>query len=176
MPTASEIAEFDTEELERQLSETRRELFNLRFQLATGQLDNFSRIRHVRKDVARMMTELRIREIAEAEGLALDEIPIHQAAARRRSEDEALGRSKTTAAERRAAARAEAAAEEEADLAIDEDELAEEVADDDGMPVEPVRDEVTDADPAETEAAETEAAETEAAETEAVDAEEKRDG
>ena len=43
MATAAEIAEYDTEELERQLGETRRELFNLRFQLATGQLDNFSR-------------------------------------------------------------------------------------------------------------------------------------
>jgi large subunit ribosomal protein L29 len=162
MATATDIAEFDTEELERQLNETRRELFNLRFQLATGQLDNFSRIRHVRKDVARMMTELRIREIAEAEGLALDQIPIHQAAARRRSEDEALGRSKTTAAERRAAARAEEAAEDDSAPTIDEDELAEEVADDDGMPVVgTARDEVTDAD---------------ADETEAADAEEKRDG
>jgi large subunit ribosomal protein L29 len=162
MATATDIAEFDTEELERQLNETRRELFNLRFQLATGQLDNFSRIRHVRKDVARMMTELRIREIAEAEGLALDQIPIHQAAARRRSEDEALGRSKTTAAERRAAARAEEAAEDDSAPTIDEDELAEEVADDDGMPVlGTARDEVTDAD---------------ADETEAADAEEKRDG
>ena len=43
MATAAEISEYDTEELERQLVETRRELFNLRFQLATGQLDNFSR-------------------------------------------------------------------------------------------------------------------------------------
>ena len=110
MATAAEIAEYDTEELERQLAETRRELFNLRFQLATGQLDNFSRIGHVRKDVARMMTELRIREIAEAEGLALDDLPGHRAAARRRSEDEALGRDKTTASERRAKAKAEAAA------------------------------------------------------------------
>jgi large subunit ribosomal protein L29 len=135
MATASEISEFDTEELERQLSETRRELFNLRFQLATGQLDNFSRINHVRKDVARMMTELRIREIGEAEGLAMDDLPGHRAAARRRTEDEALGRDKTTASERRAKAKAEAADEHEGhdhgDL--DEDELAEEIADDDGM-------------------------------------------
>jgi large subunit ribosomal protein L29 len=146
MATAAEVSEYDTEELERQLSETRRELFNLRFQLATGQLDNFSRINHVRKDVARMMTELRNREIAEAEGMAMDELPAHQAAARRRTEDEALGRSKTTASERRAAARAEEQADEddaddavEADAEVedevDEDELAEEVADDDGMPV-----------------------------------------
>ncbi len=144
MPTATEIAEFDTEELERQLNETRRELFNLRFQLATGQLDNFSRIRHVRKDIARMMTELRIREIAEAEGMAMEELPIHRAAARRRSEDEALGRSQTTAAERRAAARA--AEESDEGEAIDEEELAEEVADDDGMPPIPDAEAGTDVD------------------------------
>jgi large subunit ribosomal protein L29 len=137
MATAAEISEYDTEELERQLGETRRELFNLRFQLATGQLDNFSRINHVRKDVARMMTELRIREIGEAEGLTLDDLPGHRAAARRRTEDEALGRDKTTASERRAKAKAEAEAGDEPEPGeaepIDEDELAEEVADDDGM-------------------------------------------
>src|SRR5208282_3944166 len=65
MATAAEISEYDTEELERNLGETRRELFNLRFQLATGQLDNVSRLNNVRKDVARMLTELRNREIAE---------------------------------------------------------------------------------------------------------------
>ena len=139
MVTAAEIADYDTEELERQLGDTRRELFNLRFQLATGQLDNFSRINHVRKDVARMLTELRNREIAEAEGMAMDELPAHLAAARRRTEDEALGRSRTTASERRAAARAaeEAEADQDADGTdlLDDDELAEEVADDDGMPV-----------------------------------------
>jgi len=140
MVTAADIAEYDTDELERQLGETRRELFNLRFQLATGQLDNFSRLNHVRKDVARMMTELRTREIAEAEGLAMAELPAHQAAARRRSADEALGRDRTTAAERRAAARAaeeQASGEQAGDGAagpMDEDELAEEAADDDGMP------------------------------------------
>jgi large subunit ribosomal protein L29 len=136
MPTAAEISDYDTEELERQLGETRRELFNLRFQLATGQLDNFSRLNHVRKDVARMMTELRIREIAEAEGMALEDTPAHQAAARRRDEDAKLGRDQTTASERRAAARAAEEAEADADAdPIDEDELAEEVADDDGMAV-----------------------------------------
>jgi len=128
MVTAAQISEYDTEELERQLTETRRELFNLRFQLATGQLDNFTRLTSVRKDVARMLTELRNREIAEAEGLALDQLPAHQAAARRRSEDEALGRDRTTASERRAAARAEAEAEEPeataAERSDDEDEDA----------------------------------------------------
>ena len=108
MATAAEISEYDTEELERQLGETRRELFNLRFQLATGQLDNFSRLNHGRKAGARMRTELRNREIAEAEGLSLDQLPAHKAAARRRDEDEAKGRDRSTASERRAAARAEA--------------------------------------------------------------------
>jgi large subunit ribosomal protein L29 len=137
MATAAEISEYDTEELERQLGETRRELFNLRFQLATGQLDNFSRINHIRKDVARMMTELRIREIGEAEGLVPEELPVHLAAARRRSKDQALGRDRSTASERRAAAKADAEAAEVASdpdaLDEDPDELAEEVADDDGM-------------------------------------------
>jgi len=121
MATAAEISEYDTEELERQLGETRRELFNLRFQLATGQLDNFSRMNHVRKDVARMLTELRNREIAEAEGLAFDQLPAHRAAARRRDEDEAKGRDKSTASERRAAARAEAEAVEDHDHDHDHD-------------------------------------------------------
>jgi large subunit ribosomal protein L29 len=127
MVTSAQISEYDTEELERQLNETRRELFNLRFQLATGQLDNFTRIGNVRKDVARMLTELRNREIAEAEGLALDQLPAHQAAARRRTEDEALGRDRTTASERRAAARAEAETEEPE--AADEDSPADEDVD-----------------------------------------------
>jgi large subunit ribosomal protein L29 len=123
MVTSLEISEYDIEELETQLSETRRELFNLRFQLATGRLDNFSRLNHVRKDVARMMTELRAREIAEAEGLAEEEIPAHRAAARLRSEDAALGRTRTTASERRAAARAEAEAAEAGDEIDDDDQL-----------------------------------------------------
>ena len=61
------------------LSESRRELLNLRFQLATGQLDNPSRMGQVRRDVARILTILREREIAEAEGT-----PVPTAALRRR--------------------------------------------------------------------------------------------
>jgi large subunit ribosomal protein L29 len=137
MATAAQISEYDIEELERQLGETRRELFNLRFQLATGQLDNFSRINHVRKDIARMLTELRNREIAEAEGLAVDQLPAHQAAARRRSEDEALGRSETTASERRAAARADVveSATDDAGATVDQDESAADEDGDDGTAV-----------------------------------------
>jgi large subunit ribosomal protein L29 len=68
MPNASELRELDDEELESRLSEYRREMLNLRFQLATGQLDNVVRLGVVRKDVARVLTILRDREIALAEG------------------------------------------------------------------------------------------------------------
>jgi large subunit ribosomal protein L29 len=68
MPTALELRELDDEELENRLSEYRREMLNLRFQLATGQLDNVTRLSVVRKDVARVLTVLRDREIALAEG------------------------------------------------------------------------------------------------------------
>ncbi|MGH9288374.1 MAG: 50S ribosomal protein L29 [Acidimicrobiales bacterium] len=49
--------------------ETKDELFKLRFQLATGQLSNYARIGQVRKDIARLETELRAREITAAEAL-----------------------------------------------------------------------------------------------------------
>ena len=68
MPTATELRELDDEELENRLSEYRREMLNLRFQLATGQLDNVVRLSVLRKDVARVLTVLRDREIALAEG------------------------------------------------------------------------------------------------------------
>ena len=58
----------DTHLLER-LSDAKEELFNLRFQLVTGQLENFARVGQVKKDVARMLTELRAREIDAAEAL-----------------------------------------------------------------------------------------------------------
>jgi large subunit ribosomal protein L29 len=59
----------DHELLER-LADARRELFNLRFQLATGQLDNTSRLGAVRHDIARLSTFVREREIAAAEALS----------------------------------------------------------------------------------------------------------
>ena len=56
----------DTDLIER-LAEAKEELFNLRFQFATGQLDNPARLGQVRRDIARVLTELRAREIAAAE-------------------------------------------------------------------------------------------------------------
>lgn len=63
----SEIHESTVADLEQRLKETRQELFNLRFQLATGQLDDTGRIKAVKKDIARVLTEIRMREIEAAE-------------------------------------------------------------------------------------------------------------
>jgi large subunit ribosomal protein L29 len=68
MPSAFELRELDDVELEDRLGDYRKELLNLRFQLATGQLDNAARVGQVKRDVARVLTILRDREIALAEG------------------------------------------------------------------------------------------------------------
>ncbi|MGH2702342.1 MAG: 50S ribosomal protein L29 [Actinomycetota bacterium] len=60
----SDIRELPVSELNERLDETREELFNLRFQLATGQLDNYRRVRLLRRDIARVKTVLRERELA----------------------------------------------------------------------------------------------------------------
>lgn len=64
---AAEVRELDTEELHVKIAELKEELFNLRFQLATGQLDNHKRIQQVKRDVARIRTILRERDFAVAE-------------------------------------------------------------------------------------------------------------
>jgi ribosomal protein L29 len=61
---AEKIRELTDEELVRKVSDYKEELFNLRFQVATGQLDNPMRIRDVRKNIARCKTILRQREIS----------------------------------------------------------------------------------------------------------------
>ena len=60
---APEIREMSDHDLESKLKESRVELFNLRFQHATGQLDNPGRIGSVKKDIARLHTEVRAREL-----------------------------------------------------------------------------------------------------------------
>ena len=63
----AELRSLSDTDLVQRLAESREELFNLRFQNATGQLDSPSRIQQVRKDIARLNTILRQREIALAE-------------------------------------------------------------------------------------------------------------
>jgi large subunit ribosomal protein L29 len=60
---ANELRELHNDELETRLGEAKEELFNLRFQTATGQLDNNRRLRTVRHDIARIYTILREREL-----------------------------------------------------------------------------------------------------------------
>ena len=63
----AELRSLSDADLVQRLAEAREELFNLRFQNATGQLDSSSRIGQVKKDIARLNTILRQREIALAE-------------------------------------------------------------------------------------------------------------
>ena len=60
----AEIRELSDEQLGEKLKVNRAELFNLRFQMATSQLDNTSRVSTVKKDIARILTEQRARQIA----------------------------------------------------------------------------------------------------------------
>jgi large subunit ribosomal protein L29 len=60
---ASELRELNDEELVLRLRESKEELFNLRFQMATGQMDNNRRLRTVRHEIARIYTVMREREL-----------------------------------------------------------------------------------------------------------------
>jgi large subunit ribosomal protein L29 len=70
---AAELRELPEDELVARMESAKEELFNLRFQLATGQLDNPARMRQVRHDVARIATVLREREIEEELDAIVDE-------------------------------------------------------------------------------------------------------
>ncbi len=61
---ANDIRDLASSEIELKVKSLKEELFNLRFQLATGQLENTARIREVRKAIARMKTVIREREIS----------------------------------------------------------------------------------------------------------------
>ncbi|BAK45507.1 50S ribosomal protein L29 [Eggerthella sp. YY7918] len=61
---AAEIHELSADDLQAKLKEARAELFNLRFQMATSQLDNTARVKQVKKDIARIQTEMRARELS----------------------------------------------------------------------------------------------------------------
>lgn len=61
--TTEKLAELDDAELGTKLREAKEELFNLRFQSATGQLENSARLKAVKRDIARIYTVLREREL-----------------------------------------------------------------------------------------------------------------
>jgi large subunit ribosomal protein L29 len=71
--SATELRDATTEDLVAKLGDAKKELFNLRFQAATGQLESHGRLRAVRKDIARIYTVMRERELgitAEPDGAA----------------------------------------------------------------------------------------------------------
>ncbi len=69
----AELHELQSDELIEALYEAREEKFNLRFQVATNQLDNTARIKVVKKDIARILTEMRQRESAPSSTEAVEE-------------------------------------------------------------------------------------------------------
>jgi large subunit ribosomal protein L29 len=109
----AELRELGEEELLERLESLKEELFNLRFQLATGQLDNPMRIKQVRHEVARILTLLRERDFEPELGEEPQEV-VEEAPARSRRERRA-----------RAAAKAEAAQTEAAETEVVEPDAAE---------------------------------------------------
>ena len=73
MAAAAELRELADDQLLDQLGESKQELFNLRFQIATGQLENSAQISQVKRDIARINTVLREREIAAAEATTVED-------------------------------------------------------------------------------------------------------
>ena len=67
MSSAADLREADESELETRLADAKQELFNLRFQMVTGQQDNSAMLRTTRREIARILTVLREKEIAAAE-------------------------------------------------------------------------------------------------------------
>ncbi|MDO8886055.1 50S ribosomal protein L29 [Candidatus Oleimmundimicrobium sp.] len=63
-----ELVNLKDEELQEKLKEAKNELFNLRFQLATGQLENHMKIREIKRNIARIQTVCRERELKEQKG------------------------------------------------------------------------------------------------------------
>jgi large subunit ribosomal protein L29 len=61
---ASELTDLPFDELQEKMAQAKSELFNLRFQLATNQLDNTARMKDVRRDIARIASVMREQEIA----------------------------------------------------------------------------------------------------------------
>src|SRR5262245_26401148 len=104
--TSAALLRTSTEEdLERQLREAKEELFNLRFQAATGQLESHGRLRTVRREIARIYTVLRERELGiigfiEPEESVEDEAPAEEAKPKKRStKKSAAKKSKATDAD-----------------------------------------------------------------------------
>ena len=98
--TAAELRAVSAEDLAEKLAESKEELFNLRFQNATGQLDNTARLRAVRKDIARIYTVLRERELGIRATPVAVEAPVKETKAKKtKKTDDSADAEKTVADE-----------------------------------------------------------------------------
>jgi large subunit ribosomal protein L29 len=91
MATAHELDELNNVDLESRLREAKEELFNLRFQAATGQLESHGRLRLVKKNIARIYTVVRERELgirSHPEGTSPDQANTDQAGSGRTDSDQ----------------------------------------------------------------------------------------
>ena len=77
----SELDTFEDQRLVEELRKAKEELFNLRFQSATGQLDSHGRLRAVKRDIARLYTVIREREL----GISASPAPVETAAEKKKS-------------------------------------------------------------------------------------------
>ncbi len=75
MTTARDLRTFDSDELQTRIDNARKELFNLRFQAATGRLDNTAQLGSLRREIARALTVQREREIESTEAEELETAP-----------------------------------------------------------------------------------------------------
>lgn len=80
-----ELQTFDDDRLVSELKRAKEELFNLRFQAATGQLESHGRVRAVKRDIARLYTVLREREL----GISASPAPVEKAAEKKKSKKKA---------------------------------------------------------------------------------------
>ena len=86
--TAGELRGLSRDELKGRVTELKEELFNLRFQSATGQLESHGRLRAVRKDIARIYTVLQERTLGIVDDPELDEPPAAAATSSEEAADE----------------------------------------------------------------------------------------
>ena len=91
---SAQLDGFDNERLVEELRKAKEELFNLRFQSATGQLENHGRLRAVKKDIARIYTVLRERELGIRDELAA---PVAEAKEEKKSKKSAAKKAETPA-------------------------------------------------------------------------------
>jgi large subunit ribosomal protein L29 len=99
---AEELTVLEGQELADRLRQSRRELYELRFQLAVGQLENHRQVRKVKKDIARILTVIRSRELAEVEVPVAVSSPLAGEVAPQRG-DAGAGQDPATDAEEKAA-------------------------------------------------------------------------